>query len=111
MFVLLNLITAVIVDNAMEISKNDDENRLLELSAKRDEELKSLGEIFKQIDSDGSGELAREEFDEAIHTRDDVLQKFHLCGFHDDEEIYQLYNVLDDGDGALTVDEFVEGLR
>lgn len=111
MFVLLNLITAVIVDNAMEISKSDDENRLRELHAAREEEFMALKDIFLSMDDDGSGGLDRNEFEDAVHTRPDIIAKFHLCGFHDNSEIMNLFNDLDDGDGCLTIEEFVEGLR
>jgi len=111
MLVLLNLITAVIVDNAMAISKADDAEILREMHAKREEEFHNLGLIFNEMDEDGSGEIADQEFQDAVNNRPDIISKFHLCGFHDDEEIKGLFKILDDGDGSLTIEEFVEGLR
>lgn len=111
MFVLLNLITAVIVDNAMEISKADQDNRLQELHKLREREFRQLEALFLQMDADGSGEISSEEFDEAIRDHPEVVATFHLVGFQDIREIKNLFNELDDGDGTLSVDEFVDGLR
>jgi len=65
MLVLLNLITAVIVDNAMAISKQDEENMLAELNEQKKQEFDKLQSMFKMLDSDGSGEIDADEFNKA----------------------------------------------
>merc|ERR1719377_479317 len=81
-FVLMNLITAV---------------------------MEELTELFMDLDQDQSGSLTREEFEQATkHPM--IRRKFMMLDFGADD-LDELWNILDDGDGNLSVDEFSIGLR
>ncbi|KAF4759202.1 hypothetical protein FOZ63_018559 [Perkinsus olseni] len=56
-FVLMNLITAVIVENAFSIAKEDDEQLAIEAERKKMKEVADLGDLFADLDTDGSGEV------------------------------------------------------
>jgi len=108
-YVLVNLVTAVIVDNALAITKEDDETKLRE---KRDAEKKTCDELrslFETLDADGSGELSAEELDESFE--DSTVQtKFELLDLSK-EKVKDLFDLLDiTNDGSLSLEEFVEGL-
>jgi len=108
-FVLMNLITAVIVENAFSIAKEDSEQQAKLAEREKITELKNLAELFLEIDVDGSGELTTKEFQQAllnprIETKLTVLEM-------DKAELKEVWRTLDDGDGLLTVEEFTNGLR
>lgn len=107
--VFMNLVTAVIVENALAQSKSDEEAAL---AAQEDEEkktLKKFQELFEMMDEDGDSQLTWDEFDDAF-TNPEVAVKLKLLNFKQDD-CKLLFNLLDQGDGSLTIDEFFEGLE
>jgi len=108
-FVFWNLITAVIVQNALSIANEDTQLKAKDLEAKKKQDLKVLADMFLEIDTDGSGELSTGEFFAALDNPK-VRQMLELIGVKV-EEMHEVWRVLDDGDGFLTVKEFSSGLR
>jgi Ca2+-binding EF-hand superfamily protein len=108
-FVLMNLITAVIVENAFTIAKDDEEMEAKQIEKKNQEEIKGLALMFKDLDEDQSGELNKREFENAL-TKPKFLNKLKLLDMNEDE-CMEVWDLLDDGDGLLTVEEFTNGLR
>lgn len=109
MMVLLNLITAVIVDNALEISKEDHEMKLRALKDAEAAARLALTKLFVELDEDGSGLLDRDEYNAAI--RDPKLvDQFLVLGFSE-SDLPGLFDMIDmDMDGQITVDEFSDGI-
>ncbi|KAF4749935.1 hypothetical protein FOZ62_022896, partial [Perkinsus olseni] len=56
--VLMNLITAVIVENAFSIAKADAEEQAKIREREKQNDITSLAKLFKELDADGSGELS-----------------------------------------------------
>ena len=72
-----------------------------------------LGDIFEEIDTSGNGIVDREEFFESLKENGGNKQ-FKKKLFDLDistEEMEELWEILDNGDGELTMEEFVTGLR
>lgn len=106
--VLVNLMTAVVVKNAFDAAEADEEAKAhaqVAAEAKRQAELK---EMFNSLDEDGSGALNREEFTDVL---DDVsfLRQMKMLDI-DLEELPDIFDILDDGDGEVTTEEFVVGI-
>lgn len=110
MMVLLNLVTAIIVENAMNQSKEDQESLLLEMEKKKEREFKHLKKMFEAIDADGSGELDAEEFSNALEEQPEIIDQFKLLGFGE-QDTRNLFQDLDNGDGSLTLEEFIGGVQ
>lgn len=108
-FVLSNLITAVIVENAFAISKEDEEEVAIMKERQKDADINELKILFLEIDEDGSGYLSREEFLEAVDNPK-IRRKLQLLEV-DLDELDELWQILDDGDGTLSANEFSQGLR
>lgn len=107
-FVLMNLVTAIIVDNALKNSQKDSEAVLAEKEKEFRAALAQFQSLFELMDVDGNGELTREEFKIAFEDPQiEMKLKMLDIQMKDCEEIFDL---LDSGDGVLSLDEFFEGL-
>lgn len=73
-FVLVNLITAVIVENAFSSSKADEADMAVVMLREKEREVEELKDLFLDCDKDGSGELTKTEFFEAV-ARPKIRQK------------------------------------
>lgn len=107
-FVLMNLVTAIIVDNAVATSRNDEEQAIQAKDRAKAEELSELELLFAMMDTDGSGALSWDEFKAAFRDPN-VAKKWKLLDFgpQDCREVFQL---LDDGSGEIPTREFFDGL-
>lgn len=108
-FVFWNLITAVIVENAFSIAREDAADMSRQADAQKKQELKQLAELFMEIDTDGTGDLSREEFTVGL-ANPKVRRILDLLEVKTDDAM-MLWDVLDDGDGMLTIKEFTGGIR
>mmetsp|Transcript_56519 Transcript_56519/g.103776 ORF Transcript_56519/g.103776 Transcript_56519/m.103776 type:complete len:539 (-) Transcript_56519:31-1647(-) len=108
-FMLMNLVTAVIVKNAFERSKEDKADLAAELEAQKEKDLQDLQIFFDDLDADKSGSLTRSELVEAYKLRK-IRNKFQTLDIGR-KDLDTLWEALDDGDGELTIEEFVSGMR
>lgn len=108
-FVVMNLVTAVIVENAFAIAKDDQEQAAKMQETQKKRELKSLSELFQEIDLDGSGKLTKKEFMTAL-SNPRVTHKLLLLEMAQ-QDLIEAWELLDDGDGELDITEFASGLR
>eukprot|EP00930_Biecheleria_cincta_P018227 TRINITY_DN14271_c1_g1_i1.p1 TRINITY_DN14271_c1_g1~~TRINITY_DN14271_c1_g1_i1.p1 ORF type:complete len:590 (-),score=113.11 TRINITY_DN14271_c1_g1_i1:37-1806(-) len=102
-FVLMNLVTAIIVENALSASRNDENHRLKLMEDIKKKELKELQDLFELMDADGDGTLDWDEF-EAAFADEEMSRKWKLLDFHA-EECKELFDLLDDGDGGIETGE------
>ena len=104
---LMNLVTAALVENAMETSASEAEEKRRELKEKVKEALPSLIEIFHQLDVDKSGLITHDEVENVPVSILPPRVLDALCV----ENIADIFDYLDvDGTGELSQMEFVEGL-
>ncbi|CAE8640011.1 unnamed protein product [Polarella glacialis] len=107
-FVLMNLVTAIIVENAVSNARNDEETQLRLRDQKKSHELVHLKALFTLMDADGDGTLSWDEF-ECSFSDPDICDKWRLMDIEPDE-CQKLFRLLDTGDGTIDTDEFFEGL-
>lgn len=108
-FVLLNLVTAVIVQQAMDMSKGDEKELAIIRKREQDREMKELAEMFREIDEDGSGVVSIAEFEEALKD-ENIMGKFLMLGLKKDQAV-ELFALLDTGgEGELDLNEFMQGM-
>lgn len=108
-FIVMNLVTAIIVENAFAIVREDTESQAKEIETKKRRELKMLSDLFMEIDLDGSGELSKDELFASLKNKK-VKQMLDLLEMKVGE-LTETWEVLDDGDGLLTIKEFTDGIR
>mmetsp|Transcript_40466 Transcript_40466/g.116979 ORF Transcript_40466/g.116979 Transcript_40466/m.116979 type:complete len:609 (-) Transcript_40466:23-1849(-) len=108
-FVLMNLVTALIVENAMETSKANHDHMVTEREVKRQKDIDRMRKLFKSMDTDGGGTLSWEEFSMSFDDPD--LGKIWKVLDIDQKDAWELFQLLDDGDGEITINEFIEALH
>mmetsp|Transcript_18206 Transcript_18206/g.42585 ORF Transcript_18206/g.42585 Transcript_18206/m.42585 type:complete len:1017 (+) Transcript_18206:138-3188(+) len=104
--VLMNLVTAIIVNSALEQAVQDKDLAKSIEDSKRKKLVREMRKIFIRLDEDGSGEISREEIQNISDADKEVLRK--LMGMADPLEIFDALDV--DGDEELGIDEFVDGV-
>eukprot|EP00746_Dinoflagellata_sp_MGD_P166159 gnl/MRDRNA2_/MRDRNA2_95871_c0_seq1.p1 gnl/MRDRNA2_/MRDRNA2_95871_c0~~gnl/MRDRNA2_/MRDRNA2_95871_c0_seq1.p1 ORF type:complete len:602 (+),score=119.71 gnl/MRDRNA2_/MRDRNA2_95871_c0_seq1:112-1917(+) len=109
-FVLMNLITAVIVEHAFNQAKEDEELVAHHLKLEQEAEIAELGEIFKEIDLDGSGFLDKEEYEQAVMYNPRIKAKIQILEMSQ-QELLDLWDLFAGVDGELAVEEFERGMR
>jgi len=109
-YVLLNLVTAVIVQQSLEITRGDEEATANERTYEQQIALIQFELIFNQLDEDGSGRVTLEEFKAAFELPG-LKNKLINIGF-EENELLELFGLLDtDGEGELEMEEFVTGMQ
>merc|ERR1719330_1751294 len=104
----MNLVTAIIVENALSNSHQDHDHAVQEMERKNQENLRGLQALFELMDEDGNGTLSWDEFKKSFE--DEAMRsKWMLLDFHP-RDCQELFKMLDDGDGEIETDEFFEGL-
>lgn len=112
-FLLMNLITAVIVDKAEMASKDDKAELLAEKEKKKEEAIKEISDVFQEIDEDGSGMINKEELANAWKRRK-VREKFRMMEISK-KDLRTLWTALTgnskDDNASLSMEEFIGGCR
>eukprot|EP00927_Polykrikos_kofoidii_P002940 TRINITY_DN11167_c0_g1_i2.p1 TRINITY_DN11167_c0_g1~~TRINITY_DN11167_c0_g1_i2.p1 ORF type:complete len:691 (+),score=101.97 TRINITY_DN11167_c0_g1_i2:52-2073(+) len=107
--VLLNLVTAIIVENAFKFANLDEKEQALLAERLRLESMENLKELFKTLDDDGSGEISWEEFESGYSKPEIRLEMEKLEIRH--EDLKPMFDLLDTGDGSLSMKEFFDGIQ
>jgi hypothetical protein len=103
---LMNLVTAVIVENSFEQAKSDRNVAKKERQKAMTKLMPHVRQIFQSLDKDGSGTVTLEEFGEADASIQENLEK--ICQTDDLVELFEMLDV--DGSGSVEIEEFCEQL-
>eukprot|EP00927_Polykrikos_kofoidii_P082909 TRINITY_DN8364_c0_g2_i6.p1 TRINITY_DN8364_c0_g2~~TRINITY_DN8364_c0_g2_i6.p1 ORF type:complete len:698 (+),score=104.84 TRINITY_DN8364_c0_g2_i6:66-2159(+) len=104
--VLMNLVTAIIVNSAMEQAMQDKEMQKAIDDNKKKNGVKQLRKLFVRLDEDGSGHVCRREIIDI--SAEDKAILFQYTAASDLEEVFDALDV--DGDDELGIDEFIDGI-
>mmetsp|Transcript_71215 Transcript_71215/g.126856 ORF Transcript_71215/g.126856 Transcript_71215/m.126856 type:complete len:547 (+) Transcript_71215:79-1719(+) len=105
----LMVVQAVFIQQTMKATQLDDEALAKQKRRAKAKLLKRLENVFRRLDNTGDGTLDKSEFEEALKQEEMVsmLEVFEL----EVSDIDVLFKLLDDGDGSISVDEFVAGVE
>jgi uncharacterized membrane protein len=106
--VMMNLVTAVIVENALKNSQKDADALLKEKEKRKKIELARFQQVFEQLDADGDGELSWLEFESAFEDKQ-LSGQLRLLGI-DPQNCAEIFHLLDSGDGVISVKDFFHGI-
>eukprot|EP00927_Polykrikos_kofoidii_P002941 TRINITY_DN11167_c0_g2_i1.p1 TRINITY_DN11167_c0_g2~~TRINITY_DN11167_c0_g2_i1.p1 ORF type:complete len:691 (+),score=92.10 TRINITY_DN11167_c0_g2_i1:30-2075(+) len=107
--VLLNLVTAIIVENAFKCAHTDEEEAARLAEEDRILGLHKLKRLFEDLDDDGSGEISWEEFETGFW-KPEIQVEMKKLEFRQ-EDLKPMFELLDTGDGSLSMEEFFEGIQ
>jgi len=108
-FVLMNLVTAIIVDNCLSCTRDSESCEAERKERQKKKELMDLQSLFSRMDTDSSGTLSWKEFKKSFRDKE-MIKKWLIFDFEKDECL-ELFNLLDGGDGEIDTKEFFEGLH
>jgi len=107
-FAMLRIITALFLKKTLQIAADDNDEMLSAQRSKVQKGLEKLSSIFAALDVSGDGRLSVDEFERAVSNSDvkTWLQVLEM-EVHDVDALFQM---IDDGDGFVTYDEFLQGI-
>mmetsp|Transcript_86318 Transcript_86318/g.239362 ORF Transcript_86318/g.239362 Transcript_86318/m.239362 type:complete len:665 (+) Transcript_86318:51-2045(+) len=103
---LANLITAVVVNRAMEQAEEDREARKVQEVKRKKKIIRDVKRIFTNLDTDNSGMVTWEEIMRAPERDMDILRQ--LVSLDNPLQIFKMLDV--DGSGQVSIDEFCDGI-
>lgn len=107
-FGVLNVVTGVFVDKALQIAGVDKEFVILEEMQRRHEDMHELQDFFQSVDEDCDGIITKEEL--RCCMGDSWLQGYLATMDIESNAMENLFNLLDlRGTGALSIQDFVAG--
>lgn len=107
-FAVMRVITAIFLKDTFDAANNDADMMVSERKHKIKSYVKKLEEIFYAADASGDGVISEQELGELLKNEEVVRYLEAL-----DLEVHQgtaLFHLLDDGDGEITYQEFIDGI-
>jgi len=105
--VLMNLVTAVIVNGALEQAAEDKDMQLMQKKVEKQKLVKHLRQIFARLDEDGSGSLSLQEI---LNMPAEDLKDINSA-LPWEIDANELFDMLEPDDGGeIHIDDFLEGL-
>jgi len=100
------IITALFLKETLAAAANDTEMVIREKMRERQCYVNKLRDVFTAADITGDGQVTLEEFEQFL--KDPKVRSYLAALELDTHDSKALFNMLDDGDGNITVEEFVE---
>jgi len=108
-FSLMNVIGAVFVQQTMLVAQQDNDIMIVQKQRAAQSYRVKLIALFKALDTSGDGMLSRDEF-EAM-AKDPALEAWMNALDINVQDLEGLFDLLDSGDGYISVDEFLTGAQ
>jgi len=108
-FAVIQVVLAVFIQQTFKVASRNEEIMIVEQKAQTETMLQSLKTLFRSLDASNDNKISRAEFDKVMHDTT-AKARFSAIGV-DAGDLRELWNLLDDGDGILDEDEFIDGLK
>lgn len=106
-FAVLNVVSAVFIQQTMKVAQADQELILKQRLRSEQAYAAKMREFFDKLDTDSTGFLTWQEFSEVL--RKPELRSWMATLELETYDLVNLFHMIDDGDGAITVAEFLDG--
>ena len=107
-FAVIKIVTALFLKETLTSAANDADMVMEDARRSAKDYHHKLQELFRLADDDGDGNLSREEFVETMSLPS--VQHYLRTLDMSVQDCRPLFDILDDGDGLITIAEFVKGL-
>jgi hypothetical protein len=106
---LINLVTAMMVECALDQANLDKEDRRAWELAEKTRKLDELRGLFRVLDLNSNGSLTMAEIEAAMDAEEDIQLRFQdICGTGDTKALFKCLDI--DASGELDIDEFCDGI-
>jgi len=110
LFSVLNIVTGIFVDGAIELAKRDRAMMIEKNTIHREANRAHLASLLSQVDADGDGVISKDEFFGAL--QESGVQEFMDALGIDPDNAAEVFLLLDsDSDGHIDVVEFIAGME
>jgi hypothetical protein len=108
-FCVVQVITSVFIQQTFKCLSKDEDRMLVEKQKQMDAHLQKLLHVFELIDISGDGFLSLEEVEMCLLNK--TVQTWFAALGVDITEASRLFSVIDDGDGLISPEEFLHGVK
>lgn len=109
-FAVLNVMTGVFCQSAIQSAQHDHELFLQNMLAERDDHLKRIKNLFARLDKDGSGSLTLSELED--HLEDPAVQAYFASLELSITDVWSFFKLLEsDEEQEISPDAFFEGCQ
>jgi hypothetical protein len=108
-FAVVKVITAVFIFETHKVASSDEDLLILQQGRQTARLESNFAGVFKEIDDSGDGLVTWDEFEQIIH--DQRVLTWLAALDLDVHQCESLFWLLDDGDGKISFQEFVEGVH
>jgi len=107
-FAVVKVIAAVFISETNRVVSIDDELALVKSHRHQQDCARKLKAMFRVLDESGDGKVSWPEFQHLLDA--DVTKSWAAAMEIDTDEIETLFKFLDNGDGEVSLDEFMNGI-
>jgi len=108
-FAMLSVIQAVFIQQTMKSAQSDEDFMVQQKAREKEVHANRLQSLFRKLDTSGDGVLSWPEFNSML--TDNNMRLFMNTLGVDAYDLELLFRMLEDGDGNINSDEFVEGMQ
>ncbi|CAK9096944.1 unnamed protein product [Durusdinium trenchii] len=108
-FAVLNVVSAVFLQQTMKVAAADQEVAMQQRQISAEAYTKKLEAFFKRLDESGDGVLTWKEFSAVLGSP--KLQNWMATLELESHDLVNLFNMIDDGDGEISLEDFLHGAR
>jgi len=107
-FAVVSVIGAVFIAETGRIAASDDNVQMLRKQRQQQNYSRRVHQLFQTLDLNSDGKVSWPEFE--IISCDDKMKNYLSTFEIDVVDLERLFRILDDGDGSIDVEEFVNGM-
>ncbi|OLQ14221.1 hypothetical protein AK812_SmicGene1705 [Symbiodinium microadriaticum] len=107
-FAVIRVISAIFLKDTLDAANNDAEHLVVERLRKKAEYVEKLEQVFHAMDDSGDGMITEERLTNIL--ANPVAKAYFQTLDVDIYESAALFHLLDNGDGEVTLEEFIEGI-
>jgi len=106
-FAVTRVVAALFLKQTLQVASSDEDMMVMEKLKQKEQFVEKLRRFFQEADTSGDGLLSPDEFEEMLRNPAviSMLQVLELEMY----EVTALYNLLDDGEGEVSFEEFLSG--
>lgn len=110
LFAVVNIVTGIFVDTALQCNSSDNEAVVQEELAAKERYLERMRRVFDEMNTDGTGRISMEDFERKL---DDERVKAYFNALKlDVSDASKLFLLLDyDQSGEISIEEFLQGVQ